>query len=81
MNIEFVLQYILTLATIVLIPLLLWIGKKRDIHKITYAVFALLIVADIIAYFMLGEYAAYFYLAAITAISLLFVKKEHPTAE
>lgn len=74
MNKEFIFQYALTLSTIVLIPLLLWMGKKRDMRMLTYVVFALLIVADITAYFLLGEYAAYFYLAAITAISLLFVK-------
>ena len=81
MNIEFILQYTLTLATIVLIPLLLWMGKKRDMRKITYAVFALLIVADIAAYFLLGELATYFYLAAITAISLLFVTKDKQDSE
>ena len=81
MNQEFIFQYILTLSTIVLIPLLLWMGKKRDMRKITYAVFVMLIVADIAAYFLLGEFAANFYLAAITVISLLFVKKEKPTAE
>lgn len=81
MNIEFILQYALTLATIVLIPLLLWMGKKRDMRKITYAVFALLIVADIAAYFLLGELVTYFYLAAITAISLLFVTKDKQDSE
>ena len=81
MNIEFILQYTLTLATIVLIPLLLWMGKKRDMRKITYAVFTLLIVADIALYFLLGELATYFYLAAITAISLLFVTKDKQDSE
>lgn len=81
MNIEFILQYTLTLATIVLIPLLLWMSKRRDMRKITYAVFALLIVADIAAYFLLGELATYFYLAAITAISLLFVTKDKQDSE
>ena len=81
MNIEFILQYTLTLATIVLIPLLLWMGKKRDMRKITYAVFTLLIVADIALYFLLGELATYFYLAAITAISLHFVTKDKQDSE
>ena len=81
MNQEFIFQYILTLSTIVLIPLLLWMGKKRDMRKITYAVFVMLIVADIAAYFLLGELATYFYLAAITAISLLFVRKDKQIPE
>ena len=81
MNIEFIFQYILTLSTIVLIPLLLWMGKKRDMRMITYVIFALFIVADIAAYFLLGELATYFYLAAITAISLLFVRKDKQVPE
>ena len=81
MNIEFIFQYILTLSTIVLIPLLLWMGKKRDMRMITYVIFALFIVADIAGYFMLGRFAAYFYLAVITAISTLFVRKKHQNEE
>lgn len=81
MNIEFIFQYILTLSTIVLIPLLLWMGKKRDMRMITYAIFALLIAADIAGYFLLGRFAAYFYLAVITAISTLFVRKKHQNEE
>lgn len=70
---NFVLQYALTLLTIVLIPLMLWAGKSRDIRKLTYMVFSLLVVADIAAYLLLGKSTAYMYLAIITALSMILV--------
>lgn len=73
MNYE--LQYALTILTIVMIPLMLWSGKKHDVRKITYVLFALLIVADIAAYFLLDKFASYMYLAIITALSMFLIKK------
>ena len=73
---NFLIQYILTIATIVLIPLLLWCGKKRNISKLTYVVFVILIIADMMAYLFLDRLPSYVYLAVITFISLFFVKRK-----
>lgn len=72
---NFLIQYILTIATIVLIPLLLWYGKRRNISKLTYFLFAILIIADVAAYLLLDSFPSYVYLAVITFISLFFVKR------
>jgi hypothetical protein len=72
---NFLIQYILTIATIILIPLLLWYGKQRNISKLTYLAFAILIITDVVAYLMLDRFPSYVYLAVITFISLFFVKR------
>ena len=81
--INFHLQYTLTIATIVLIPLLLWLGKdgtpkpvsKKALVIITRVIFIALIIADLVAYFLLGHIPSYLYLAIITLLSLVLVRK------
>ena len=74
---HFTLQYALTIGTIVLIPLLLWLGKKRNIRLLTYGVFAVLLIANLAAYFLLGRFPSYLYLAIITFLSFFLVKKKN----
>lgn len=72
----FLLQYTLTILTIVLIPLMLRLGKNRQIAKLTYLVFAILVACDVAAYFLAEQIPAYVYLAIITVLSSFFVKRK-----
>ncbi|MBQ9237429.1 MAG: hypothetical protein IJ183_05930 [Prevotella sp.] len=73
---NYLIQYALTILTIVLIPLLLWLGKERSMARATYATFLLLIIADLATYFLLGQVTSYLYLAVITFLSLFLVKRK-----
>ena len=73
---QFVIQYSLVILTIVLIPLLLRIGKSKDIAPLTYSVFGLLVVADVCAYYFVAELPSYVYLAVITVLASCLVKRK-----
>ena len=71
----FVIQYTLTLLTIVLIPLMLWLGKKRSMQKTTYVVFSILLTANLVAWILSDYFAAYLYLTIISLLSMFLVKR------
>lgn len=71
-------QYLMTIVTIVAIPLLLWYvrkerfrGKYRTLSRIRFAFFVLLAVADFGLYAM-TDVVSFFYLGAITCLSMAF---------
>ena len=71
-------QYLMTIVTIVAIPLLLWYvrkdrfqGKYRVVSRIRFAFFVLLAVADFGLYAM-TDVVSFFYLGAITCLSMAF---------
>lgn len=71
-------QYLMTIVTIVAIPLLLWYvrkdrfqGKYRTLSRIRFAFFVLLAVADFGLYAM-TDVVSFFYLGAITCLSMVF---------
>ena len=71
-------QYLMTIVTIVAIPLLLWYvrkdrfqGKYRTMSRIRFAFFVLMAVADFGLYAM-TDVASFFYLGAITCLSMAF---------
>ena len=72
---NFYIQYALTILTIALIPTLLWWGKNHNAARYTYITFATLIVADVTAYFAMTQHPSYIYLAVITALAILLVKR------
>ena len=74
-------QYIVTILTIVLIPLLLWyirpdrIGEQYPKYCIArMIVLEMLTLLDILAYFAVPN-VAFFYLAVITYLSMYFARK------
>ena len=73
---SFIIQYALTILTIILIPLMLWLGKKRDLRTITLIVFAVLALSNFVMWLISGRFAAYLYLAIIAVCSLFLVKKK-----
>lgn len=73
---SFIIQYTLTILTIVLIPLMLWLGKKRNLCTVTLLVFAALALANFAMWLLSGRFAAYLYLAIIAACSLFLIKKK-----
>ena len=71
-------QYLMTIVTIVAIPLLLWYvrkerfqGKYRVLSRLRFAFFLLLAVADFGLYAM-TDVVSFFYLGAITCLSMAF---------
>ena len=71
-------QYLMTIVTIVAIPLLLWYvrkdrfqGKYRVLSRIRFAFFVLLAVAHFGLYAM-TDVVSFFYLGAITCLSMAF---------
>ena len=71
-------QYIMTIVTIVAIPLLLWYVRKerfqqkyRVLSRMRFAFFILLAVADFGLYAMTNV-VSFFYLGAITCLSMAF---------
>lgn len=80
---NFLTQYTITIVTIVLIPILLWLGKddtpkpvsKKALGIATRVIFLILIIFDLVAYFSLGHFPSYLYLAIITILSLALVRK------
>lgn len=71
-------QYIMTIITIVAIPLLLWYVRKerfqqkyKVLSRIRFAFFILLAVADFGLYAMTNV-VSFFYLGAITCLSMAF---------
>ena len=73
---SFIIQYALTILTIILIPLMLWLGKKRDLRTVTLIVFAVLALSNFVMWLISGRFAAYLYLAIIAVCSLVLVKKK-----
>ena len=73
---SFIIQYALTILTIILIPLMLWLGKKRDLRTVTLIVFAVLALSNFVMWLISGRFAAYLYLAIIAVCSLFLVKKK-----
>ena len=71
-------QYLMTIVTIVAIPLLLWYvrkerfqGKYRVLSRLRFAFFLLLAVADFGLYAM-TDVVSFFYLGVITCLSMAF---------
>ncbi len=71
-------QYIMTMVTIVAIPMLLWYIRKdrfqqkyRTLSRLRFAFFVLLAVSDFGLY-AVTDVISFFYLGAITCLSLSF---------